>query len=110
MTQVPHATGLLYSCLSNDPELMEIVEMFVEEMPDRTATLLDQLEASDWEGLQRTAHQLKGAGGSYGYAPISHYAGVLDQAVGQGEPEERIRDAVDALIGICMRARGEAPS
>lgn len=110
MTQTPDTTGLLYSSLGGDSDLGEIVELFVEEMPDRAATLLDQLEAADWKGLGRTAHQLKGAAGSYGYAPISDYAAVLEEAVGEREPEEQIREAVDALIDICQRARGGPPS
>lgn len=110
VTQTPDTTRLLYSSLGGDPDLGEIVELFVEEMPDRVATLLDQLEAADWEGLHRAAHQLKGAAGSYGYAPISDYAAVLEKAVGEGEPEEQIREAVDALADICRRARGGTPS
>jgi HPt (histidine-containing phosphotransfer) domain-containing protein len=106
MTQISKATEPLYSSLSRDPALAEIVGMFVEEMRDRVAALLDQLEAGQWEGLARTAHQLKGAAGSYGFAPISRCAAQLEAAIREGEPEARIRDAVDALIAICKRARG----
>ena len=93
-----------------DPDLGDIVEMFVEEIPHRTATLLDQFNASDWEGVRRTAHQLKGAAGSYGFSPISDCAAELEQAVCEDEPEEQIRDAVDALVGICNRVRGGTPT
>ena len=43
----------VYSSLGADPELKEIVEMFVAEMPERVGKLLGQLDASDWEGLRR---------------------------------------------------------
>ncbi len=106
MTQTTKETEPLYSNLSGDPDLGKIVELFVEEMPNRVAAVLDQFNSSDWEGLRRSAHQLKGAAGSYGYTPISDCALVLEEAVRGGEPEEQIRQAVDALIAICKRARG----
>jgi len=108
MTQISQAAEPLYSALSRDPGLAEIVEMFVEEMPDRIAALQGQLDACQWEQLARTAHQLKGAAGSYGYASISRSAAQLEAAVRNGEPEAQIRDAVDAVIAICKRARGGA--
>ncbi len=80
----------IYSLLGGDPDLGDIVEMFVDEMPGRTATLLDQLNAGDWEGLQRTAHQLKGAAGSYGFGPILRSAAQVENAVRDGEPAERV--------------------
>ena len=51
----------IYSRLADDLDLRDIVEMFVEEMPGRVETLLNQLESADWDGLRRTTHQLKGA-------------------------------------------------
>jgi HPt (histidine-containing phosphotransfer) domain-containing protein len=110
MTQVTSETEPLYSRLSADPDLSEVVEMFVEEMRDRVAAMLDQFRASDWEGLRRAAHQLKGAAGSYGFDPISPCAGRLEKAIREGEPEAQIREAVDALVEMCNRARGGAPA
>ncbi len=109
MTQTQIEAEPLHSSLAGDPELAEIVEMFVEEMPSRVSALLDQLDTSDWEGLRRTAHQLKGAAGSYGFAPISPCAARLEDALADGEPEERIRNAVDALTRMCNRARAGTP-
>ena len=69
VTDVP--TGPLYSQFAEDPDLAELVDVFVEEMPRRVATLLDRLEQADWDSLGRAAHQLKGAAGSYGFGEIS---------------------------------------
>ena len=100
----------MYSVLSEDPDLGEIVEMFVDEMPDRVANLLSRLESGDWEELGRAAHQLKGAAGSYGFDAISPAAGQVEQAIRDGEPEEDIRRTVDSLVGLCRRARFGRPS
>jgi len=99
----------LYSSLGGDPELGEIVDLFVEEMPRRVETLIGQLESSDFEGLRRTAHQLKGAAGSYGFDPISPRAAELERTIVGREPEPVIRQAVDELVNICNRARGGVP-
>jgi HPt (histidine-containing phosphotransfer) domain-containing protein len=110
MTQITKATEPLYSTLGGDADLGEIIDVFVEEMPDRVAALLGQFRASDWDGLRRTAHQLKGAAGSYGYLTISHLAGRLEETLCRGEPKSRVRDAVHALIATCKLARGGTPA
>ncbi len=99
----------IYSRLADDPDLREIVDMFAEEMPDRIATLLDQLNKGDWESLRRTAHQLKGAAGSYGFDAVSPSAGKVESALMKNEPEEQIRTLVDALVEMCCRVRGGLP-
>jgi HPt (histidine-containing phosphotransfer) domain-containing protein len=110
MAQTSNVAGPLYSTLAGDPDLGEIIEMFVEEMPARTAALLDQFNSRDMQELRRLAHQLKGSAGSHGYAPISEVAATLEQAVAQSEPEEEIREAVDALVEICNRVRVGTPA
>ena len=99
----------VYSRLANDPDLREIVDLFVDEMPGRVANMLEQLRAADWEGLRRSAHQLRGAAGSYGFDPISPSAGKVEAAIRDGEPEQRIRETVDELVDLCTRARCGLP-
>ena len=100
---------ILYSTLAEDPDLAEIVEMFVDEMPDRVETILDCFESEDWDGLQRAAHQLKGAAGSYGFAPITPSAGNLEAAIKQSSPELEIRKALDELVTMCRSIRAGTP-
>ncbi len=45
----------LYSTLGGDPDLGDLVTLFVEEMPDRVANILDLLDRSEWEELRRGA-------------------------------------------------------
>ena len=100
---------LLYSTLADDPDLAEIVAMFVQEMPERIARLLDRFRESDREGLRRAAHQLKGAAGSYGFAPISPAAARLEDQIVHTRSEEEISQALDELIDLCRRARAGTP-
>ena len=100
---------VLYSTLGGDPDLGEIVELFVDEIPDRVANIQNLLEASDWEELRRAAHQLKGAAGSYGFDPISPSAAAIEDAICQEEPEEQIRQMVEDLCSLCSRVRAGTP-
>ncbi len=109
MSQMSTESELIFSTFGSDPDLGDLVEMFVDEMPDRIATLSEQLDMSDWDNVRRTAHQLKGAAGSYGFDSITPSAAQLEDAVDQGQPEEQIRDAVDELVGLCRRIRAGTP-
>jgi histidine phosphotransfer protein HptB len=99
----------LYSTFGTDPDLCEIVELFVEEMPSRIQTLVEQCNSGDWEGLRRTAHQLKGAAGSYGFEDISPAAARLERFLGGREPEKVIRNTLQQLVDICSRVRAGGP-
>jgi len=109
MTMTRSQADVLYSTLGGDPDLGELVEMFVEEMPDRVADLLNRLNSSDWEGLRRAAHQLKGAAGSYGFTPITPSAARVEEAIRGSQPEEEIRRAAQELVDLCKQARAGAP-
>ncbi len=109
---MPHSvqeTRPIYSTLAHDPDLAEIVDMFVAELPERVAILLQRLERREWNDLRRAAHQLKGAGGSYGFASITASAGRLEQLARDLGPEEEIKKAVEELAAICHRAQGGRP-
>jgi len=95
----------LYSTLGADPLLAEIVDMFVDEIPDRVERLLEQLWSGDLEAVRRTAHQLKGAAGSYGFETISPFAAEVESAIRANEPEEAIRLSVKQLVELCDRVR-----
>ncbi len=110
METYSETSQVLFSTLAEDPDLAEIVEMFVDEMPDRVENILNCFESEDWEGLRTASHQLKGAAGSYGFSSITPCAGVLEAAVKQTKPEDEIRSAVDELVAMCRCVRAGTPA
>jgi HPt (histidine-containing phosphotransfer) domain-containing protein len=88
--------------LANDPDLQTIVQIFVKEMPLRIQKLLDEYQAKDWEKLSYTAHQLKGAAGSYGFCEVSPVAAHLEQAAKFHTDENEILQILNELIRICQ--------
>jgi histidine phosphotransfer protein HptB len=105
MLQEKNIEEPVYSRLANDPDLADIVEMFVDEMPERVENLLHCLDEKNWNELRQAAHQLKGAAGSYGFEPISPCASRVESAIRNNEPEERIREAVMELVELCGRVQ-----
>jgi HPt (histidine-containing phosphotransfer) domain-containing protein len=101
----PHPSdGPLLSTLAGDPDMAELVTMFVSEMPERIAALQDAIGHSDLETLRKLAHQLKGSAGGYGFQPITESAAVVERSAKAPEPLEMIRKSADELIDLCRRA------
>lgn len=105
-----HAERAQYSTLAGDPDLAELVELFVAEMPQRLAQLLTDFEQGNWELLGRTAHQLKGAAGSYGFHQLTPLAADLESAVRGGASIEHIQENLDQLSGMCRCLRAGLPT
>ncbi|MDR1491533.1 MAG: Hpt domain-containing protein [Planctomycetaceae bacterium] len=93
----------IHSLLANDPDLREIVWLFVNEMPLRIQKLLNEYQTKDWEKLSITAHQLKGTAGSYGFSEVSPVAAQLEQAAKSHSDENEILQILNELIRICER-------
>ena len=93
----------VYSVLAADPDLQEIVRLFVDEMPERTAVLEKHFISGNWTELARTAHQLKGAAGSYGFTELSLVAATLESSIKSDADREAIAVATESLITHCRR-------
>ena len=103
MSEMMQKITPIYSQLADDPDLYDLVKMFVDEMPTRIDRLISNYTSKDWDELQRTAHQLKGAAGSYGFCEVTPVAGKLEQSLQKQLPEEQIQQTLDELIDLCRR-------
>jgi len=101
---------VLHSSLGDDPDLGALITLFVEEMPDRISALEREFEAANWDAVQRLAHQMKGAAGSYGFEQITPYAIRLETAARRRDDHWELRAARDEFIGACQRIRHGSPS
>ena len=102
---IPFADDVYYSVLGADPDLAEIVTLFVEEMPARIRDFRAHFASSNWDQLARLAHQLKGAAGSYGFDQITPFAALLEKSICNGEPQAAIGAALDEVVKACGRVR-----
>ena len=92
------------SAFKDDPDMMELVEMFVDEMGERIASMESAFASNDWDALKTVAHQLKGAAGGYGFDSVGEAAASLEGLLTQGSDDaESIKQELDALTGLCLR-------
>jgi HPt (histidine-containing phosphotransfer) domain-containing protein len=83
--------GVLRSEFAGDPDMAELVEYFLQQLPVRVETLNTAVREQNAGQLRRIAHQLAGSAASYGYPSISAAARRID---------ESLRDAGDAPLAI----------
>jgi HPt (histidine-containing phosphotransfer) domain-containing protein len=85
------------SVYEDDPDMLEIVREFAAELPDRIVDLEGRLETGDLAQLQVLAHQLKGAGGGYGFSAVTDAAAVLEQSLKAAADAGVIKEHCGAL-------------
>ena len=62
------------------------------------------------EALQRAAHQLKGAAGSYGFDQLTPYALHLETLLKHGAEGSEIARALGQLAACCRRVTAAVPN
>lgn len=104
----------LVSEFHNDPDMLELIELFVEELPARVEVISQALAQRDHDKLLRLTHQLKGAGAGYGFPTISAAAAAVEHTIrvlGADAFTERptvLAQQVQSLVHLCERACAKA--
>ncbi len=101
----PQARPELHSTYAEDPEMAELIEQFVRMLPERVAVIESAIAAGDMALLGGAAHQLRGAGGSFGFAPITTAAVEVEAAMRQADAPDALRARTLELIAICRCAK-----
>ncbi len=109
MSDSPSHANVLVSELADDADMMELVEMFVDELPDKLAAIQTALAGQDFDDLARVAHQLKGSAGGYGFPAITEAAKELEDSARADRDLETLNTQVRELASLCGRARAAAP-
>ncbi len=91
------------SIYEDDPDMIEIVREFADELPSRAEAVEALLRQADLGELQRLVHQLKGAGGGYGFAAVTEVAAALEQALKDGA-DAAVLEARASLLCETLRA------
>ena len=82
---------------ADDPAFQELIEMFVAALPEKHHSLEEAYRNGAIDELCRHAHQLKGAGGGYGFADLSVRAAELEDAC-KSQDRERIGRNLAAVL------------
>jgi len=103
MSTRPETLGPIKSEFSDDPEMVELVVMFVDEMPQRVESMRTAFSESRFYDLGTLAHQIKGASGGYGFPSLGEQARSLEAAIKEDRAPARIREELDRLVDMCER-------
>src|ERR1044071_1634517 len=104
------SSGRIVSEFAGDPEMAELVELFITELPGRVSALNAAWTGRQVTDLARMAHQLKGASAGYGFPMIGTAAATLESRLKQLDAAtlpasvERLGAEFKALVDLCDRA------
>ncbi len=98
-------SGPVRSEFADDAEMTELVQMFVDELPERISQLNEAWNSADCQRLEHIAHQLKGASAGYGFSVVGEAAAQLEESVRQAEDNlSAATRQFDELVDLCRRA------
>ena len=94
-------SGVIKSEFADATDFASILDEFVAGLGDKMDSIKQALDNNDLPTCQRMGHQLKGAGGSYGYPSLSEAAKDLELAAKAGDIEAA-RLAFNSLAKLCQ--------
>ncbi|MEP7124885.1 MAG: ATP-binding protein [Byssovorax sp.] len=113
----PAALEKLRAMRQGDSDLvLEVIDLFLQETPDRLVSLRDGLTRGDLPLISRVAHTIRGSAGHLGAKALAALCARVEEKARQGVPfnnafalssiEEEIGRVRDALIAESERLRG----
>ena len=94
----------LISELADDPDMAELIEEYLSELPDRVRALEQACAEEDLDMLTRLAHQIKGSAGGYGFPTITEAAREAEALAKVGKAVPELTASVEALTNLCRQA------
>ncbi len=92
---------------SRDPELMALVQMFVDDLSVDVRHMRRALDDGNREELAAVAHRLKGSAGSYGFPTLTTQASVLEQRAKAGAARSELEQTLEGITALCQSARAD---
>lgn len=86
--------------------LQEILDIFLEEIPERIDTFNNSIEQRDYKRISSAAHSLKGVSLTIGAISCHLYSKQLEKAA-RMEDDERIREVFNHLEDVLDRIKEE---
>ena len=97
------------STYADDADMREALNDFIKELPEKVQRMESLLAQQDLEQLRRIVHQLKGAGGGYGFASITQRAAAAEQRIKSQDSLNHIAVGIQDLIELIRSVEGYNP-
>lgn len=95
----------LVSDMLEDPGMTELIDQFVDSLPETVGRLEMAFGNENLEELAREARVLKGEAAGIGFGPITEAASTVEQTINASEERATIRRRLIELIRYCISAR-----
>ena len=106
---MPETAGQVHrSTLADHPDVGPVLPMFVRRLSGHVERMRGALGAGKTEDLVRIVHQLRGAGKSFGFEPITTHAAAVEEILLAGRPLAEVAPALDRLIDYVEHVEGYA--
>ena len=102
-TAQPHRSTLV-----DHPDVGPVLPLFVRRLPGHVQRLRAAQAAGNSAELVRIVHQLRGAGKSFGFEPITAYATAAEELLLAARPLPEIGPALEKLIDYIEHVEGYA--
>ena len=96
----------LHSTFKDEPRIRKLLERFVARLPERVSALESLVRRQSVDELRHVLHQLKGAGGGYGFSTISDRAGTAERLILEQAQFDSVRDQVRSLVDLVRSVDG----
>jgi CheY-like chemotaxis protein/nitrogen-specific signal transduction histidine kinase len=93
-----------------DPDMQPLIADFVAAFPQQIAQLQSLLTANNLDELRRQVHQLKGAGGGYGFQTITDLAARAEQSLKSQQSLEAVAAQIRDLSDLLKRIHASNPA
>ena len=97
-----NAEPILSSLLNEEPDLVELVQLFTKRLPDYVNKIKTAITDNDWPTAALVSHQLKGNGGGYGFPMVSEIASKIESQI-ENQDYPSVKHLVEELDTICDR-------
>jgi signal transduction histidine kinase/CheY-like chemotaxis protein/HPt (histidine-containing phosphotransfer) domain-containing protein len=101
--------GRLRSSFAGDAEMQQVLAEYVASLPRTVSQIAQLLERRDFDALRRLAHQIKGAGGGYGFMPVTDAAAKAERLIMAGATADSIRNQCSELVDVIRSVEGYEP-
>ncbi len=96
----------IYSAYRDEEDFQELLEDFLSAARTRQAVLRESFDNGAIDTIRTQAHQIKGAGGGYGFEGLSELAAQLEEVCkNQAALPEDIAPLLDGVIDYLSRIR-----
>lgn len=93
----------IFSSFADDADMIELIGLFVDEMPARVETLQNALRDRHWDRL-RTLAPAQGSRAGLRLRRDRSGRGEVERVVAQHADGEAVARALDELLAVCRRA------